>query len=152
MPAVGTWFVGLILGVVAVRAAVHVRTLRRAIHPRDWSGRHGGGPPSTTGRRRGLLIVVGVGWLLALQGAIDQCADMNRLPNSSCRMGGNSLVMLFGRLLLAAGLALTAYLVTARRTRVCVAQPPNSLVRPASSGRTALVWLLVTARVGARSR
>ena len=118
MPALRTWFVGLILGVVAALVlpftfalygvpfivAVGLAITAVVLRPRPAGA-------------AGFLIAVGAGWLLALKGAADQCADMNRLPDTSCQMGDNSLVMMLGWLLLAAGAALTAYLVTSHRTR-----------------------------------
>ena len=118
MPVLRTWFRGLILGMVAAL----VLPLTFALYGVPFIFAIGLAITAVVLRPRpagaaGFLIGVGAGWLLALNGAADQCADMNRLPNTSCQMGDNSLVMMLGWLLLAAGVALTAYLVTLRRTR-----------------------------------
>lgn len=106
--AIIAWLEGLILGVVAdlvlpytfalygvpVLLAIALAVTATFLRPR----------PSGLA---GFLIVVGADWLLALKGATDQCAETNRLPNTSCQMGDNSLLMLLGWLLLVAGVALT---------------------------------------------
>lgn len=63
----------------------------------------------------GFLIPVGADWLLSLQRATEQCADINLQPNTSCQMGDNSLLVVIGLLLLGCGLALTAFLILSPR-------------------------------------
>src|SRR5205809_6518363 len=63
----------------------------------------------------GYLSAVGALWLLTLQRTTEQCAELNRQPNTSCETGDNSVLVLVGLLLLGAGLALTALPLMSRR-------------------------------------
>ena len=59
----------------------------------------------------GFLLPVGAGWLAVLQQGVDQCAAVNRQPQSSCQMGDNSLLVWLGVALLGTGCVLTAMLL-----------------------------------------
>jgi hypothetical protein len=104
------WLLGLIAGAAAIVLLVFLAPLGIAVivvvallRPR----------PAAAG---GVCIAVGVGFLLALWRAADQCAAFSRQPQANCTMGDNTSFALIGALLLGLGLALSAYALTHSNT------------------------------------